>query len=154
MAEPVGITGTALAVASLLYSSCRTVCDIIDQYKKAPKEYRDLSQDLRGLESVLESLKKSLHGVDDASLSQEQKETLRDLELPLKTCTTACDNFKMKLSSMTSHSTEDHAATRDRFRLHFNKSDVTFLREKLNTTKGTLQIAMSVSMLSVASQSG
>ncbi len=145
MADPIGITGTSLAVASLLYSSCRTICDIISSYKKAPKEYQDLAQDLNAVQSPLSSLQKSLRGTNDSSLSPEQLESLKDLELPLKSCNNACEDFKNKLSSMTSHSTEDHTAVWDRFRLHFNKSDVTFLREKLNTAKGIIQVALGVS---------
>ena len=147
MADPISITGTSLAVASLLYSTCRTICDIIGSYKKAPKEYQDLTQDLNALQSPLSSLQNSLRGTNDSSLSPEQLESLKYLELPLKSCNNACEDFKKKLSSMTSHSTEDHTSFWDRLRLHFNKSDVTFLREKLNTAKGTIQVALGVSTL-------
>ena len=108
MVDPTGITGTSLAIASLLYSTCRTICDIIDTYKKAPKEYQDLAQDLKALQSQLSSLQSFLRGINDSSLSPEQIESLKDLELPLKSCNNACEDFKKKLSSMTSHSTEDH----------------------------------------------
>ena len=148
MADPIGITGTSLAVASLLYSTCRTICDIIDSYRKAPKEYQDLAQDFKALQSQLSSLQNFLRSMNDSSLSSEQIESLKDLEPPLKSCNNACVDFKKKLSSMTSHSTEDHTFFWDRLRLHFNKSDVTFLREKLNTAKTTTQVALGVSTLS------
>ncbi|KAI8631316.1 hypothetical protein F5Y19DRAFT_425718, partial [Xylariaceae sp. FL1651] len=152
MAEPVGITGTALAVASLLYSSCRTICDFVEMYKKAPKEYRDLAVDLNALQDTLGTLQKSLREVGDSTLYPEQQASLRNLELPLASCNAACENFKNKLSALTSHSTEDHTAKWDRLRLHFNKSDVAFLRQKLQTTKGTIQIALSVCTLKAVTE--
>ena len=145
MADPIGITGTALAVVTLLYSTCRTISDIIGSYRKAPKEYRDLAQDLNALQSPLTTLQNTLRGTNDSSLSPEQLESLKDLELPLKNCNNACEDFKKKLSSMTSHSTKDHTSSWDELRLHFNKSDVTFLREKLNSAKATVQVALGVS---------
>jgi hypothetical protein len=151
MVDPVSITGTALAVASLLYSTCRTISDIIGSYRKAPKEYENLARELSALQSTLSSLQNSLHGTNDSSLSPEQRESLKDLELPLTNCNNVCEDFRNKLSSMTSNSTEDHTAVWDRLRLHFNKSDVKFLREKLITAQGTIQVALGVSTLSVPS---
>jgi hypothetical protein len=145
MADPIGITGMALAVDSLLYSTCRTISDIIGSYRLAPKEYRDLTQDLSALQSPLTTLQNTLRGTNDSSLSPEQLDSLKDLELPLKNCNNACEDFKMKLSSMTLYSTEDHTSSWDELRLHFNKSDVTFLREKLNSAKATVQVALGVS---------
>jgi hypothetical protein len=147
MAEPIGITGTAIAVAGLLYSSCRTICNAIESYKRAPKEYQDLAQDLTTLQDTLEFLQDSLRGLEDSFLYPEQQVSLRSLTMPLATCNTACEDFKHKLTGLTSHSTGDHTAVWDRLRLHFNKSDITFLREKLNTAKGTIQVALGVCTL-------
>jgi DNA repair ATPase RecN len=149
MVDPIGITGTTLAVATLLYSTCRTISDIIRSYEHAPKEYKDLARELNALQNTLKSLQTSLQGTSDTSLSPEQRESLKDLDLPLTNCNKVCEDFKQKLSSMRSNSTEDHTAVWDRFRLHFNKSDVKFLREKLNTAQATVQVALSVSTLLV-----
>ncbi len=151
MVDPIGITGTTLAVASLLYSTCRTITDIIGSYKHAPKEYEDLARELNALQNTLNSLQISLQGTSDTSLSPEQRESLKDLDLPLTNCNKVCEAFKQKLSSLRSNSTEDHTVVWDRLRLHFNKSDVKFLREKLNTAQATVQVAMSVSTLFVPS---
>lgn len=144
MAEPVGITGTALTVASLLYSSCQTVCEIIDSYKKAPKEYQDLTLSLRTLQNSLGTLRNSLQGTGDAPLSQEQRDSLVDLALPLEICNAACEDFKSKLSKLTSNSTIDHTAFWDKLRLHFNKNDVAFLEGKLSSAKSTVIMALGV----------
>jgi hypothetical protein len=148
MFDPVSITGTALAVASLLYSTCSTISDVIGSYRVAPKEYEDLARELGALQSTLSILQSSLRGTNDMSLSPEQRESLTDLELPLTNCNNVCEDFKKKLSSMISNSTEDHTAVWDRLRLHFNKSDVKFLREKLITAQGTIQVALGVCTLS------
>lgn len=147
MLDPVGITGTAIAIAGLLYSTCNTICEIVQSFKDAPKEYRDLSADLEGLCTVLISLQNTLNGTSDTVLSQEQKDSLSELQPPLERCNATCTDFKNKLSTMMSHSDANHTAVRDRFRLHFNKSDVSLLREKLSSTKGTVQIAIGVSTL-------
>ncbi|KAF3012849.1 hypothetical protein E8E14_010545 [Neopestalotiopsis sp. 37M] len=152
MADPLSLTGTALAVVSLLYSSCRSISDVIDHYKKAPKEYADISQDIKALLLALDSLKGCLGVTHDSDLSDAQKATLADLTEPLHNCNEACTDFANKISSLTSHSNEDHTSRWDRLRLHFNKSDVALLREKLNTTKTTLQIATSVSTLKALSR--
>ena len=147
MAEPVGITGTAIAVAGLLYSTCKTTCEIIQSFKDAPKEYHDLSADLNGLSTVLDSLQQALRDTSDTVLSQEQKDSLSELRFPLERCNASCSDFRNKLSAMTSHSDQNHTAVWDRLRLHFNRSDIGLLREKLGSTKGTVQIAIGVSTL-------
>lgn len=145
MIDPIGATGTAIAAAGLLYNTCQTICDVIGSYKKAPKEYHDLSADLEGLSTVLASLRSALRGADDNALSQEQRDSFAELKLPLTTCNGVCEDFKSKLLDLTSHSDETHTAAWDRLRLHFNKSDVSLLREKLSSTKGTLQVALELS---------
>lgn len=49
---------------------------------------------------------------------------------------------------MNSHSDENRTAVWDKFRLLPNKSDVSLLRDKLSSTKGTVRIAIGVSTLS------
>jgi hypothetical protein len=144
MADPIGATGTALAVASALYNTCRAISDVIESYRTAPQEYRDLAAELKGLSAVLDSLQGTLRNSDDPALTQAQKD---ELHSPLDTCNKICNDFKAKLTAMTSRSDADHTAVWDRLRLHFNKSDVRLLREKLSSTKGTVQVALGVSTL-------
>ncbi|KAK4164072.1 hypothetical protein QBC43DRAFT_318666, partial [Cladorrhinum sp. PSN259] len=153
MGDPVGAVGTAIAVASLLYNTCQTICDVIGSYKKAPKEYHDLSADLEGLSTVLASLRSALRGADDNTFSQEQRDSFAELKLPLITCNRVCEDFHSKLSDLKSHSNQTHTSFWDRLRLHFNKSDVSLLREKLSSTQGTLQVALTLSNLKVVTQS-
>ncbi|KAI0858324.1 hypothetical protein F4860DRAFT_486918 [Xylaria cubensis] len=147
MAEPVGITGTAIAVATLLYGTCREIHDIISSYRGAPSEYQRMVSDLNALQDTLDKLIKSLQKTNDTALSAEQRGSFKLLETPLKLCDDACVDFKNKLSQMTARSTKDHTSSRDRMSLHFHKGDIALFREKLNTAKGTVMVALNVSTL-------
>ena len=72
---------------------------------------------------------------------------MENLDLPLKICSSACDDLNSKLTKLVTHSVTDRMATVDKLRMYLNKSDIAILRENLTATKGTLQVALNAPAL-------
>ncbi|KAI0547889.1 hypothetical protein F4679DRAFT_552462 [Xylaria curta] len=147
MAEIIGITGTAISVATVLYKSCQKIHGIMSSYRNAPTDYQQMLSDLGALQSTLEQLLNSLKETNGTALSAEQQGSFELLGGPLTLCNAACMDFENKLSQITARSTKDHMSSLVKLNLHLKKGDINLFREKLNTAKGTVIVALNVSTL-------
>jgi hypothetical protein len=148
MSDPLSITASVVAVATLAYNSSKALYEITKDIKDAPKTFLDLKTDLEALQSVLNSLKTELNRKDRATaLSEAQRSVLEELELPLRSCSDACDEFKSKLAKLLSRSGDGHTSFRDKVKLQFQDKEVSAFRFRLASYKSTLTIALSFSSL-------
>lgn len=136
--EPLSITAGMIAVTGLAYKSCKLLRCVIKGLQNAPETLKGLHIALEAFENVIKSLQRDLDGLDDSTLSSDQKESLRALEPIMQYCNTECDAFAARLAELTSHSEPDHITLVDRFRLKFNDGDIHVLKENLARCQRTL----------------
>ena len=148
MSDPLSATVNVIAVAALAYASCKALHQTVKRIQDAPKTFLDLSTDLETLRGVLGTLGTKLNSEDNHhALPETLTSYIKDLELPLKACSDACNQFKLKLDKVMSNSTDEHASFRDRVRLHFREKEVTAFRYRLASYKSTLTIALEFTSL-------
>lgn len=147
--EPLNITASVISVTCLAYESCKALRDIIKSLRNAPDTLQGLYNALGSFEIVTKSLQHDLDGLEDSAFSADQKNSLRALEPVMRYCNTVCDAFATRLTELTSHSGQNHIAWIDRFRLHFNDSDIRLLKENLAQCQRTLNDALTFTNLYV-----
>lgn len=140
--EPLSITASVIGVTRLTYDSCKALNHIIKGLKNAPASLEALQKGLNSFEAVIKPLEQDFADVDDPDLSPHQRASLGALQPVLQLCRTACDGFSERLTELTSHSDDNRFALRDRFRLHFNDSDIRVLKENLAQGQRTLSDAL------------
>jgi len=143
MAEAIGPAASVIGIATLAYSSSKALYELLNGIHQAPKTLEFLKTDLDALQKLLSSLKVELKHKPDQNLSDGLKQCLKEVERSLKGCSKACDEFREKLSKITSHSTEQHTSLRDKVKLQFQEKEITTLRYRLASYKATLNIAIS-----------
>ncbi|KAJ4416693.1 hypothetical protein N0V82_006602 [Gnomoniopsis sp. IMI 355080] len=148
--EPLSITASVIGVTRMAYDSCKALNDIIKGLKNAPASLEVLQTGLDSFEAVLKPLERDLTSANVAGLSSQQRASLEALQPVLQLCRTACDDFSKRLTELTSHSNEGRFALRDRFRLHFNDSDIRILKENLAQGQRTLSDALGFANLNIA----
>lgn len=144
MADPLSISASAIAVITLAAQSCKALNDIIAGFVNAPKTLQDLRGDLGNVQHLIQSLESVVGGATRTQLSVDQRTCIAELVPAMQNCQGACDDFRAKLSKITSHSKEDQVSWIDRSRIHFNEKEIMLLKSRLGDCKETLDVALGV----------
>ncbi|PSR82780.1 hypothetical protein BD289DRAFT_454113 [Coniella lustricola] len=142
--EPLSITAAVIGITRLTYDSCKSLNDTIKTIKSAPQQLKDLEKDLETFQNVIKPAETDLArcGAAESELSLEQRASLQALEPVMGHCKVICDRFSLRLTQLTSHSSEHRTALRDRIRLNFHESDVQLLKENMAQCQRTLSDAL------------
>ena len=143
MSDPLSVTASVIAVATIAYKSSQALYEVIDTIREAPDFFRALNLDVKALNDLLRLVADATEAKKQvASLTAAQTACLQALELPLYGCSQACKDFKAKLDKLMSHSNDRHTSVRDRIKLHFQSKKIESLQFKLGSYKSTLSIAL------------
>lgn len=97
MADPLSITASIIAVATLAYKSTEALHNTINTVKDATKIFDNLNTDIATLKDVLGSLVSVVEETSTVgNLPEAQLRCLQALSLPLDGCSKACDNSSQK----------------------------------------------------------
>ena len=148
MAEPLSITASVIAVATLAYSSTQTLYQAIYAIHDAPEAFAHLMTDIETLHDTIHSLQQEIKKRDtDGTLSDAQNSNLREIKPTLEACRTACDAFKSKIDKIMRHSKDGQTSMRDRLKLQFQEKEIRAFQARLASYKSTLAIALDFSIL-------
>ncbi|KAK6811345.1 hypothetical protein RU639_012791 [Aspergillus parasiticus] len=86
MAEPIGLASSLLALATFAFKASSSLYDTVNSFRSHTKRVRDLIEELEALNGVLAPLQELLDTTTDENLSV--------LELPLRRCGHACNDFR------------------------------------------------------------
>lgn len=89
MADPISLASGVLTLVIFAHKSCLTLYTAIQGFKTHPKQVRDLIEELEALIGVLELLSHTMRLRTDMDLPA--------LDLPLRQCGNACDEFLNEL---------------------------------------------------------
>lgn len=134
MADPISLASGLLALVIFAHKSCLTLHTTIQSFKTHPKRVRDLLNELETLIGVLESLIDTVKSDRDVNLSI--------LDLPLKRCGNACNEFLQELQKCCSRSGGDKQSFRDWAKLRYMGDDINDFKDSLAAYKSTITIAL------------
>jgi len=144
MGEPVELTASVIEIAILACRSSKSLYELIDQIREAPKALEGLSADILSFQQLLVSLEAEIRGTPDASLSDGLKQRLETIKPALGECSKACGEFKSKLSRITSNSNKEHTSVSDKVKLQFKEKEIVAFRSKLAGYNVILNMALAL----------
>ncbi|KAI1676296.1 Helo-N domain containing protein [Pyrenophora tritici-repentis] len=134
MAEPISLASGVLTLVIFAHKSCLTLYKTIQSFKTHPKRVRNLIDELEALISVLESLSDTMKLYKDVDIPT--------LDLPLRRCSSACDEFLQELHKCCARSGGDRQSFRDWAKLRYMGDDIDDFTDSLAAYKSTITIAL------------
>ncbi|KAF2622113.1 hypothetical protein BU25DRAFT_326195, partial [Macroventuria anomochaeta] len=134
MADPISLASGVLTLVIFAHKSCLTLYTTIQSFKTHPKRVRDLIEELEALISVLESLSDTMRLHTDVDLPA--------LDLPLRRCGSACEEFLQELQKCCSRSGGDRQSFRDWAKLRYMGDNIDDFKDSLAAYKSTINIAL------------
>jgi hypothetical protein len=134
MADPISLASGLLALVIFAHKSCLTLHKTIQSIKSHPKRVRDLVDELEALIGVLQSLADTMKSDTDANLPA--------LDLPVKRCGSACDEFLQELQKCCARSGGDRKSFRDWAKLKYMGDNIDDFKDSLAAYKSTIAIAL------------
>ncbi|PVH67592.1 hypothetical protein DL98DRAFT_662565 [Cadophora sp. DSE1049] len=148
MADPLSITASVIGITTAALQSARFLVKTIDNVKDAPGTIKDLSADLRIVESVLQEL--------NANVQEDSLQIIRSSQIgpAVENCDRACKAFQSQVERWMKHSKEDKIFWISRWKIGlFGPDRIKTFKGQLNDCKSTLNIALTTAnLLVVASQ--
>lgn len=134
MAEPIGIASGLVALTIFAFKSSVALHDTINSYQSHQQRVRDLVEETGALSGVLSSLAETVRATGDLDLSA--------LELPLRRCGKACQEFEQEIKKCAPRSDGSIAQFRGWARLRYMGDDIDGFRHLLAGYKMTITIAL------------
>ena len=116
------------------HKPCLTLHKTIQSFKTHSKRVRNLIKKLEAIIGVLESLSDTIQLHKDVDISS--------LNLPLRRCSRACDEFLQELQKCCSRSGGDRQSFRDWAKLRYMGDDINDFVDSLAAYKSTINIAL------------
>jgi hypothetical protein len=130
MADPASAILTLVVFA---FQSSKSLYEAVSSFQTNQRNVRELNEELEALNEVLESLRQAAATMDIDFSS---------LELPLRRCGRACEDFKGVIEKCTEHSGGSRTSFRDWARLRYMGDDITGFKNVLASYKSTIIIAL------------
>lgn len=134
MAEPASVASGLLALATIAFQASIALYKTIQSFQVQPKRVRDLKEELEALSGVLSSLTETVGATTDVDLSA--------LELPLRQCGKACEEFEKEITKCSSRSGGSRTSFRDWAKLSYMGDNIDAFKQLLAGYKSTIIIAL------------
>ena len=134
MAEVIGIVSGVAGLSTFAFQASTGLYEIITSFQSHQQRVVDLQEENSALNGVLGSLNRTIASATDLDLSA--------LEIPLKRCGLACEEFKREIQKISSPSGENRATFRGWARLRYMGEDIDGFRRLLAGYKTTINIAI------------
>ena len=130
MAEVVAL----LPIAVTAFQSVVTLLNTVKSFQSHKRRIRNLLEELDALVKVLNSLIETINATTGIDFSA--------LELPLRRCGNACEDFRTEFSKYTSRSSSKHTSVLDWAKLRYMGEDIDGFRQLVAGYKLTLDVAL------------
>jgi predicted nucleotidyltransferase len=145
--DPLSITASVVGITTAALQSAQFLVKTIDNIKDAPGTIKDLSADLRVVESVLREL--------NANVQDDSLQIIRSSQIgpAVENCDRACKAFQSQVERWMKHSKEDKIFWISRWKIGlFGPDRIKTFKGQLNDCKSTLNIALTTANLFVSPQ--
>jgi hypothetical protein len=133
MADPISAASGILTLVVSAFQSSKWLHETVSSFQSNQRTVRELREELEALNNVLESLQHTTVTTDIDFTS---------LELPLRRCARACDDFKGVIDKCTERSKRSKTSFMDWGKLRYMEDDITGFKNVLASYKSTIIIAL------------
>ncbi|KAG7002269.1 hypothetical protein G7Y79_00028g062900 [Physcia stellaris] len=144
--EAVGFVASVVGVATAALASSRALYEMVDEVRNAPDELSAISKDTHSMHDVVTSIQLALRDTIVIKVLQEDRQLcdlVTRLEDPMLNCTTMMSQLKLRIEphlKLGSSGTLRFSSIDIRW--GFKKKDIIECRNRLETTKSTLNAAL------------
>lgn len=145
MAELVGITASVVGITTAALQSAQFLVKTIDNIKDAPGTVKELTADLRVVESVLHQLIPNVQGDSEQIIGSSQ------IGRAVENCDRACKAFQLQVERWMKHSKDDKLFWMIQWKIGlFGQERINTFKGQLQDCKSTLNIALTTANLYVS----
>jgi hypothetical protein len=150
MTDPLSVTAGVVGITAFALQSVQQLTAFIESIRDAPEIITGIKEDLKAVESVLNSLGRVLQNKDLPAQALESLDQNANIKVAVENCSKECARFRAALAHWMRHSTETKTFWWDRVRAGYfgEKSTEAFLR-RLGASKATVSVALSSAILYV-----
>ncbi|KAM0625559.1 hypothetical protein ACHAPW_008691 [Verticillium nonalfalfae] len=134
MADPLSVIGVVFTTAQ----ATKTLYQTVQSFRDQPRAVRQLRDELKSLDGVLDSLYDAV---------EQEEMFFLPLQLPLRQCGKACSEFEALVVKCTTHSDGAWPSVRDWMRLRYMDADIRGFTEMLAGYKSTMSVALAYANL-------
>lgn len=140
--DPVSVTASVIAVATLALQSCKAAYDLVNGLAEAPQAIARSKTSLVETQKTLDALQQALK--TDSEHTSVLDSTLGTIKLDgtLKSAQHLCNEFAAAITSFTSHSTDGKFSKRDRIIVNFHESKINKLNRELGDCQRTISLVL------------
>ena len=131
--DPIGISSGLLTLTAFAFQSSKTLYRLVSSFENHGRYVRQLKDEVEALNSVLGTLHDT---IDQNELD------LSALELPLRSCGTACQEFAEVIEQCSARSKGSRTSFRDWFRISYMGKDIAGFTSVVAGYKATITIAL------------
>lgn len=133
MTDPISVSSGVVTLVMFTFQSSVALYQTIQSFRSSKRSIRELEEELGALTAVLQSLNDVANGsnVDFSSL-----------ELPLRRCGKACQEFEKLVGKITQHSSGSRTSFRDWANLTYMGGDITAFKNMIAGYKSIIMIAL------------
>lgn len=142
MTDPLSVTASVIAVATLTMQSCKAAYNLIDGLKEAPQAIARSKSSLAETEKTVQALRETLTANFGPSSGLNSTLATIDLDGTLKSVHRLCGEFATAITGFTGHSTNDRFSKRDRIAVNFHESKMRNLDRQLGYCQQTLSMVL------------
>ncbi|KAI1328463.1 hypothetical protein F5Y16DRAFT_155276 [Xylariaceae sp. FL0255] len=140
--DPLSLTASVIAVATLTLQSVKTTYDVVDKLVDAPLVIARSKTSLLETQKTLGALRQLLMtGSDPPTVMGPILQTI-GLEGTLKSAQGLCDNFTTTIARFTTHSAAGPLSKRDRFAVMLHDSNIVRFNEGLSGCQRALSVVL------------
>lgn len=140
--EPLSVTASVIAVATLAAQSTKVVYQAIDSLVEAPQAIAHSKTLLAGTQTALDSLTGTLTTTQDPQARLGSVLQALELEQTLRSTQQLCEKFGATIAQYTSHSTDGRFSSRDRISVGFHKSQIDQFNQQVGDCQKTLSLVV------------
>ncbi|KFZ16580.1 hypothetical protein V502_05017 [Pseudogymnoascus sp. VKM F-4520 (FW-2644)] len=134
MAEPISLASGLVGLAAFALQASVALYKTVNSFNSHQERVRDFARETSALSGVLGSLTETITSTDL---------DLATLEVPLRRCGKACEEFEQEIHKCSQRSGGSRASFRDWARLRYMGDDIDSFRRVLSGYKMTITIALS-----------
>jgi hypothetical protein len=135
MAEPISLASGLVGLATFAFQASVALYKTVSSYNSHLERVRDFAQETNALSEVLGSLSETISACSNFDLSA--------LEIPLRRCGNACEEFEQEIQKCSQRSGGNRTSFRDWAKLRYMGDDIDSFRRVLSGYKMTITIALS-----------
>lgn len=145
MSDPLSITASILAIVTAASASAKSLHELVDSLRNAPKAIRDLNESIISVQRVLSALEATLQEKSDALVLAFARVGLKE---SVAACKIITEDFAKTLKKYSTSSANGGTFNRrDMLTVTFRKSKIASFQTRLKAAKDTVQFAVTSATL-------